>query len=165
MKKIIIISLFFLTVLCFNISAQEITSSGKNGNNFNIGLGIGGNSGYNGFGQSLTAFHISYKFNTAKKIALAPAGDLYTYRIKFNWGDDKQGYPYKHYYFLKTVIPVDDKSLNYFDQLFKVNSGWDFYQADLSDNATVNSSVDNDYLGVELSLNLSSGSTINLSIH
>jgi hypothetical protein len=165
MKIIIIISLFFLSMLSFNISAQEVTFSEKHGNNFNFGLGSGGIIEYSGLGQSLTVFHFSYKFNVTKKITFAPTSSFHTYRLKYNWENNKQDYKHTNYYFQKTFIPTDVKDIYYFNQRLIAISDQGFYQTDSSDNAIVNSSSDNDFLGVELFLNFSSGSNIGFTIH
>jgi hypothetical protein len=165
MKTITLISLFFLSVLSFNTSAQEVTFLGKHGNNFNIGLGNGGIIEYNGFGLSVTVFHISYKFNVVKRITFNPFGSFYRDRIKYNWENNKQDYSYTNYYLQKTIIPTDVKSTYYFNQKLIANSQQDFDLTNSSDNSTVNPSWDNDYLGVELSFHLSGASPIGFSIY
>jgi hypothetical protein len=165
MKTIIIISLFFLSILCFNTSAQEVTFSGKHGNAFNFGLGSGGIIAYNGLGISLTMFHVNYKYNTAKKITFNSTGGFYRDRLKYNWENNKQDYAYTNYYFQKTTIPTDAKSIYNFNKKLTANSKKDFYLTDSSDNTALNSSWDDDYLGVELSFHLSGTSPIGFDIY
>lgn len=165
MKTISIISLFFLSVLCFNSSAQGVTFSGKHGNAFNLGLGSGGIKEYNGLGISLTIFHINYKFNVAKQIIFNPSDNFYTDKIKFNRENNEQDYSYTNYYIQKTFIPKDVKDTYYFNQQLKANFGQDFNLADSSNNAIVNSSWDNDYLGVELFFHFSGASPIGFDIY
>jgi hypothetical protein len=165
MKTITIISLFFLSVLCFNTSAQEVIFSGKHGKTFNIGIGNGGIKEYNGLGLSLTLFHISYKFNEAKQITFNPFGSLHNYSINNNWENNKQDYAYTNYYFQKTLIPTDVKDTYYFNQRLIAISDQGFYQTDSSGNSTVNSTWDNDYLGVELFFHLSGASPLGFDIY
>jgi len=148
MKKIIIISLFFFFILSINLSAQQANSNEKYGKTLNLGLGVGGYSGYYGYiGHSLPVFHIDYEFNVAKNFTLAPFASFYTYRNKFYWGDNHNNYPYKYYYYRETVIPIGVKASYYFDQLLKVNSKWDFYLAGSLGFAISFSSWDGDYYG------------------
>ncbi|HLG35681.1 MAG TPA: hypothetical protein VI757_12435 [Bacteroidia bacterium] len=148
MKKIIIALLFFITALSFNISAQETTSGEKFGNALNLGLGIGGYSGYYGYvGRSLPVFHINYEFGVAKNFTLAPFVSFYSYRNGYYWGDHNKNYPYKNYYYTETVIPIGGKGTYYFDDLLKANSKWDFYLAGSLGFSIVSSSWDNDYYG------------------
>ena len=76
MKKTFIITLIFLSILSFNISAQQTTTTytlqlllqfffGKNlGNTLNLGLGIGGYSGYYGYvGHSMPVLHVDYEID------------------------------------------------------------------------------------------------------
>jgi hypothetical protein len=165
MKTINLISLIFLSILCFNTSAQEVTLSGKHGNNFNFGLGSGGIIAYNGLGISLTMFHVNYKYNTAKKITFNSSGSFYRDRLKYNWENNKQDYTYTNYNFQKTSIPTDVKDKYYFNQRLIAISDQGFYQTDSSDNSTLNSSWDNDILGVELFFHLSGTSPIGFSIY
>jgi len=91
MKKTIIIALFFVSVLSFNIYAQETTttvtttttttpnySSEKFGHTLNIGLGIGGYAGYYGYvGQSIPVLHLDYEFDVLRNFTLAPFINYY----------------------------------------------------------------------------------------
>ena len=165
MKTINLISLIFLSILCFNTSAQEVTFSGKHGNAINIGLGSGGIIEYNSLGLSVTVFHISYKFNPAKRITLNPSNSFYRDRINYNWGNNKQDNTYINYYFQKTIIPTDVKSTYYFNQKLIANSKQDFDMMDSSDNATANLLCDESYLSIELSFPISGNSPIGFSIY
>jgi hypothetical protein len=146
MIKIINISLFFLLALSINISAQEATSTEKYGKTINLGLGVGGYSGYYGYvGHTMPVFHADYEFDVANNFTLAPFASFYSYRNKYYWGDNN--YPYKYYYYHETVIPVGVKGTYYFDRLLKANSNWDFYLAGSLGFAIVISSWDSDYYG------------------
>jgi hypothetical protein len=115
MKKVIVISLFCLSILSFSSFAQKSGSYGGYGNTLNLGLGIGGYSGYYGYtNRSLTVFHIDYEFDVAKNFTLAPFVNFYTYRSD-------------HY--RESVIPLGVKGTLYLDELLKANANWDFYVA------------------------------------
>ena len=147
MKKVIITSLFFFSILSFNISAQEVVSSTeKFGKALNLGVGVGGYSGYYGYvGHSMPVLNINYEFDVANNFTLAPFLSFYSYRNSYYWGN--KNYPYKYYYYKETVIPVGIKGTYYFDKLLKANSKWDFYLAGSLGFAIVNSEWDNDYYG------------------
>jgi len=146
MKKIIISMMFLLTILSFNTSAQTTTE--KHGSTLNLGLGIGGYSGYYGYiGRSLPVIHIDYEFDVEKNITLAPFLNFYSFKNEYYWGDDN--HIYKYYNYRETVIPVGIKGSYYFDQLLKANSKWDFYLAGSLGFAIVKTSWDSDYYGDE----------------
>ncbi|MGD0712136.1 MAG: hypothetical protein ABR968_13265, partial [Bacteroidales bacterium] len=87
MKKSIIISLFFLSVLSSNIYAQEVTPSENHGKTLNIGIGDGGYSGYYKYvGHSMPVFHIDYEYTVARNFTLAPFISYYTYTNNYYWG-------------------------------------------------------------------------------
>lgn len=148
MKKTIIISLFFLAVFSFNVSAQETTSPEKFGKTLNLGVGVGGYAGYYGYiGRSLPVFHLDYEFDVAKNFTLAPFVSFYSYKTGYYWGDNHNNYPYQYYYYHETVIPIGVKGTYYFDQLLHANANWDFYLAGSLGFAIVNSRWDNGYYG------------------
>lgn len=127
MKKVIYISFFCLSLLGFSSVAQNY------GQTLNLGLGIGGYSGYYHYtNRSLTVFHIDYEFDVAKNFTLAPFANFYSYR-----GD--------HY--RETVVPLGVKGSLYLDDLLKANANWDFYLAGSLGFAVVNSTWDRDYDG------------------
>ena len=150
MKKSIIVSLLFLSVLSFNISAQEMTSSENHGNTINVGMGIGGYSGYYGYvGHSMLVYHIDYEYNVAKNFTLAPFICYYTYSNKYYWGIacDQGILPYKYYYYHETVIPAGFKGKYYFDNLLNMGDKWDLYIAGSVGIDIVKSSWDKGYEG------------------
>jgi hypothetical protein len=117
MKKTIIISLFFLAILSFSASAQRVSYTENHGNTLNLGLGIGGYSGY--YGNSvgtLPVFSLNYEFDVANNFTLAPFISFISYRNDY-------------YYYHETVIPLGVKGSLYLDQLLHSNSNWDFYLA------------------------------------
>lgn len=133
MKKIIIIMLFCLSIVGYGSFAQSNTSGGGYGNTLNLGLGIGGYSGYYGYtNRSITVFHLDYEFDVARNFTLAPFVNFYSFR-----GD--------HY--RESVIPIGVKGSLYLDEILKANSAWDFYLAGSLGFALVNSRWDNDYNG------------------
>lgn len=146
MKKIIFITLFFLTILSFNISAQEANATEKFGKTLNLGLGAGGYSGFYGYiGHTLPVFHVDYEFDVASSFTLAPFLNFYTYSNSYYWGNNNV--PYQYYSYRETVIPIGIKGTYYFDKLLKANSKWDFYLAGSLGFAIVNSTWENGYYG------------------
>lgn len=133
MKKL---TFTFLLVLFFtgaNLTAQNNEYPERHGNTLNLGLGIGGYSGYYGYiGRTLPVFHINYEFQVANSFTLAPFATFYTFR-----GD--------HY--REMVIPVGGKGTFYFDQLLRASSRWDFYIAGSLGFALVTTSWDSNYGG------------------
>jgi hypothetical protein len=148
MKTITLTWLFLLMISGATISAQEATTFEKHGKTLNLGLGIGGYSGYYGYaGHIMPIFHVDYEFNVANNFTLAPFVSFYTYRNRYYWGDLSNNNPYKYYYYHETVIPIGVKGTYYFDHLLKANSKWDFYLAGSLGFSIVNSSWDSGYYG------------------
>lgn len=122
MKKVLLASFVFLTLLSSRSVAQETSES--YGNTLNLGFGIG----YYGYvGHSLPVIHADYEFNVARNFTLAPFITVYTYKNYYYWGSPN--HPYRDYYYRQTVIPVGAKGTYYFDQLLGAGSRWDFYLA------------------------------------
>jgi hypothetical protein len=133
MKKTYILFLLLVFSLTFNTSAQRVTTGEKYGSTLNLGLGIGGYSGYYSYiGRSLPVFHLNYEFDVANNFTLAPFLTFYTYNQD---------------YYRESVIPVGVKGSYYFDQILNANSNWDFYLAGSLGFALVNSRWDNKYQG------------------
>lgn len=133
MKKITFTFALILMFAGTSLLAQNNNYPEKYGRTLNLGVGIGGYSGYYGYiGRSLPVVHLNYEFDVARSLTLAPFITFYSYR-----GD--------HY--RETVIPIGLKGTFYFDQLLKANSKWDFYLAGSLGFAVVNSRWDNDYNG------------------
>ena len=133
MKKTIFISLFFALILSFNIKAQSANYSERYGGALNLGLGIGGYSGYYGYvGHTLPVFHINYEFDVANNFTLAPFATFYTYR-------DAN--------YRETVIPIGAKGSLYLDRLLHANSQWDFYVAGSLGFALISTTWDANYNG------------------
>lgn len=74
MKAITLTVALILLTIGTNLSAQRHKSYSEGyGNTLNIGLGIGGYSGYYGYsGNTLPVFDINYEFGVAKNFTLAP---------------------------------------------------------------------------------------------
>jgi hypothetical protein len=133
MKKLTLSIVLVLMALGTGLFAQSDNYPEQHGRTLNLGVGIGGYSGYYGYiGRTLPVFDINYEFNVANSFTLAPFATFYTYR-----GD--------HY--RETVIPVGVKGTFYFDQLFRANPDWDFYLAGSLGFAIINSAWDSNYLG------------------
>jgi len=133
MKTTAFALLFLLTLLGTNLSAQNRHYSDSHGNALNLGLGIGGYSGYYGYeGRSLPVFSINYEFGVANNFTLAPFVTFATYR------NDK-------YYYRETVIPIGVKGSYYLDDAFNAGSDWDFYLAGSLGFSIVNSRWDDGY--------------------
>ena len=102
----------------------------KYGNTLNLGIGIGGDFGYYGYiDHSVPVFTVNYEFDVAKNFTLAPFINFSSYSNSYYWGDNRNNYPYRNYYFYETVIPIGVKGTYYFDQLLHASPQWDFYLA------------------------------------
>ena len=124
MKKITFILILALAFMISgtNVNAQKNYSGGY-GHTLNLGLGIGGYSGYYHYsGHSLPVFSINYEFDVAKSFTLAPFALISSYRDYYKDGSRK-------YYYRQTIIPVGVKGTYYFDQILGAGSDWDFYLA------------------------------------
>src|ERR1035437_1000602 len=103
MRILTITALFLLMLVGTNLSAQQSTYSEKYGNTLNLGLGIGGYSGYYGYvGRSLPVFHINYEFDVARNFTLAPFATFVTYH------DYSGNYGYR-----ESIIPLGVKGSYY----------------------------------------------------
>jgi hypothetical protein len=146
MKKSIIILLFFTAILSYSISAQKSHSKGGYGKTLNLGLGVGGYSGYYGYvGHSLPVLHLNYEFDVANSFTLAPFISFSTYRDNYWWGD--KNHPHAYYHYRETIIPVGVKGTYYFDELLNASSDWDFYLAGSLGFVVRSVSWDNGYYG------------------
>ena len=121
----------FLLVGSSNLSAQKRIFS-ENYSGLNLGLGLGGYSGYYGYYNNSPVFHINYEFDVANSFTLAPFLSFSSYR-------------YDRYYYNQTIIPIGVKGTYYFDQLLNANSDWDFYLAGSLGFTIVKYSYDNGY--------------------
>ena len=141
MKKSISITIVLVSLFYFKGYAQE-----KYGSTLNLGLGVGGYSGYYKYaGRSLPVFHINYEFDVAKNFTLAPSISFYTFSDDYYWGDNNT--PYRYYAYQETVIPIGVKGTYYFDDLLEADSNWDFYLAGSLGFALVNSRWGDGYMG------------------
>jgi hypothetical protein len=134
-----LLSLFL--IIGTNLSAQNKNYSENHGGTLNLGLGIGGYSGYYGYvGHSLPVFHLNYEFDVARNFTLAPFISFSSYRNGYYYSNN-------NYYYHETIIPIGVKGTYYFDQILNANSDWDFYLAGSLGFAIVKSSWDNGYNG------------------
>jgi hypothetical protein len=138
MKPLIIITFFTALLLSFapDASAQE-----RFGKTFNLGLGVGGHSGYSRYAsRALPVISLNYEFDVARNFTLAPFISFYTY-------SDKYYYSTTTYAYRETVIPIGVKGTYYFDELFNATGDWDFYASASAGFAIVNSHWETGYLG------------------
>jgi len=140
-KKITLLMVFTFCLMHFNASAQE-----KYGNTLNLGLGIGGYSGYYSYvGHTIPVFQINYEIDVANNFTLAPFIGFYSYTKRYNWNN--KNFPDRYYTYRETVIPIGVKGSYYFDSLLGASDKWDFYLAGSLGFAIVKSSWDRDYYG------------------
>lgn len=141
MKKLILLTIFFASIFHFNGYAQEKYSS-----TLNLGLGVGGYSGYYKYaGRSLPVFSANYEFGTARNFTLAPFASIYTFSDNYYWGNST--YPDQYYSYHETVIPIGVKGTYYFDNILGATSEWDFYLGGSLGFAIVNSRWEEGYYG------------------
>ena len=116
MKKLTIILALILITLGSVLSAQDrFQSSERFGGALNLGLGIGGYSGYYGnIGHTLPVLNVNYELGIVRNFTLAPFLTLYSY-TDGNYNS--------------LVTPIGVKGTYYFDQLLHAGPRWDFYAA------------------------------------
>ena len=159
MKRIFIIAVILISIISNDINAQE-----KYGNALNLGLGIGGRTGYYGYAsRSLPVFHLNYEFDVAKNFTLAPFISISTFTNDYYWGNSNN--PYRYYSYRETIIPIGLKGCYYFDDLLKANSKWDFYMAGSLGFAIINQTWENNYNGDKNYYRGGGGSNLFLDIH
>jgi hypothetical protein len=131
MKTLTFAMLSLLLLMGSNLTAQDAKYSERYGNTLNLGLGIGGYSGFYGYvGHNVPVFNVNYEFGVANNFTLAPFVTFYTYHQN---------------YYRETVIPLGGKGTYYFDQILGASSDWDFYLAGSLGYAIVNTSWDSGY--------------------
>jgi hypothetical protein len=139
MKKIIIVSLFLISVLSSNTFSQQVKSYERYGKTLNMGIGLG----YYGYAEkSMPVFHANFEFDVVKNFTLAPFISFYSYRNQYYKGNPHEN---NKYYYYETVVPVGVKGTYYFDDLLKANNKWDFYAAASLGFAIINSHWDDGY--------------------
>lgn len=122
-----------IALIATNASAKNGSQSERYGNTLNVGVGIGGYSGYSGYvNQSLAVLHANYEFAAGNNFTLAP---FLTY------------YSFSNSYYHESVIPIGVKGTYYFDKILDANTNWDFYLAGSLGTAIVNARWDNNYTG------------------
>ncbi len=127
MKKLIFITLAFLTGLQVTVSAQDKTAPEKYGHTLNLGAGLGY---YRYIGRPLPVASVNFEFDVARNFTLAPFVGVYSYQNNYYWRDENLPYnSYRYYTYHVTVVPMGVKGTYYFDQLFRASSKWDFYAA------------------------------------
>lgn len=149
MKKLTIL-LFICTLSILQVDAQE-----KYGNTINLGLGIGGYSGYYGYvGRNMPVITFNYEIDAAKNFTIAPFVSYYSYKSKYYYGNPGNGY--KYYNYTETVIPIGIKGSYYFDSFLQANSKWDFYLAGSLGASIRRATWDSDYTGDKYAYNRAS---------
>jgi len=124
----------------------ELRAQEAYGNTLNLGLGIGGYSGYYRYtSRSVTVFHVNYEFDVAKNFTLAPFMSIHSYTRSYYWGNPNK--PYRYYNYRETVIPVGVKGMFYMDSWVDAGSKWDFYFGGSLGFAAVVSRWDSGYEG------------------
>jgi len=119
MKVLTVTVALILLTLGTSLSAQRnsdrLSNYDGHGNTLNLGIGIGGYSGYYGYiGHTLPVFDINYEFGVARNFTLAPFLTLYSY-------SDPNYTAY--------VTPIGVKGTLYLDQLLHAGPHWNFYVA------------------------------------
>ncbi|MCE2995891.1 MAG: hypothetical protein ACK5RG_13570 [Cyclobacteriaceae bacterium] len=135
MKSVLVI----LVITCCTF----YTSFGQEqyGKTINLGLGIGGRSGYYSYvGRSIPVFAFNYELNVAKDFTLAPFISFYSFSN--DYPDNGNNYVYR-----ESVIPIGVKGFYYFDDLLNATGKWDFYLAGSLGFAIINSTWDVGYSG------------------
>ena len=134
MKKLTIILALILITLGSGLSAQDrFQSSERFGGALNLGLGIGGYSGYYGnIGHTLPVLNVNYELGILRNFTLAPFLTLYSY-TDGNYN--------------ALVSPIGVKGTYYFDQLLHAGPHWDFYAAGSLGVALVTTTWDANYTG------------------
>ena len=134
MKTTTFALLCLLMIVGTNLSAQKKTYAGGGyGHTLNLGLGIGGYSGYYGYiGHTLPVFDVNYEFGVARNFTLAPFVTLYSY-------SDPNYTTY--------VTPIGVKGTLYLDQLLHAGRRWNFYVAGSLGVALVSTTWNADYYG------------------
>ena len=131
MKKFTYSLFMMILVLGTSLSAQNKNYGEQHGNTLNLGLGVGGYSGYYGYvGHSMPVLSVNYEFGVAKDFTLAPFATFYTYH------DNN---------YRETVIPIGGKGTYYFDEILGANRDWDFYLAGSLGFSIVHTVWDNGY--------------------
>lgn len=129
MKKLITISVVFLTLFIVKSHAQDKPAAEKFGNTLNLGAGIGY---YGSVGHPLPVGMLNYEFDIARNFTLAPFVGFYSFQNEYYWGNPnvpKNDPSYRLYSYRETAVPVGVKGTYYFDQLFHAGPKWDFYAA------------------------------------
>lgn len=141
MKTTAFVLLFLLTLVGTNLSAQHSHSFDSHGNTLNIGLGVGGYSGYYGNdGHSLPVLSVNYEFGVANNFTLAPFATFVTYHDYYY----SNGYDYGY---RETIIPLGVKGTYYLDDALGAGTDWDFYLAGSLGFSVVKSTWDDGYDG------------------
>lgn len=134
MKTTTITIAFLFMMFSANLSAKSnYQMSERHGGSLNLGLGIGGYSGYYGnVGHTLPIMSANYELGIVQNFTLAPFITLYSF------SDDN---------YRSIVTPVGVKGSLYLDQLLHAGSRWDFYTAGSLGLALVYTSWNTNYTG------------------
>lgn len=149
MKRLKTTLLFLMVIAVTSVFAQERYENEKYGKTLNLGVGIGGYSGYYGYtGTLMPILHANYEFDVIPSLTLAPFITFYTYHRND---------------YREVVIPIGVKGTYYFDKIFNANPRWDFYLAGSLGFAISNTVWDNGYIGDRT--NNTRGAPLFLDVH
>jgi hypothetical protein len=132
-KRTVIIAITLMTIFS-GLSAQDnFQISERHGGALNLGIGIGGYSGYYGnIGHTLPILNVNYEFGIVRNFTLAPFLTIYSY------SDGN---------YRELVTPIGVKGTLYLDQLLHAGAHWDFYGAGSLGFALVNTTWNANYTG------------------
>jgi hypothetical protein len=117
-KKIRGILILLISFFSLHSYAQE-----KYGTTVNLGVGIGGYSGYyHNLGGYAPVVHLDVEFPVARNFTLAPFINFYSYTYRYHLNN-----PYGDYVYKVNIIPVGVKGTYYLDELLQAGPKWDFY--------------------------------------
>ncbi len=141
------IKYYLLIIISISLlSTNQVSAQSKYGNTLNVGLGIGGYSGYYSYtGRSIPVINLNYELDVAKNFTIAPFVSFYTLSRNYYWGNNNV--VYRNYTYRETVIPIGIKGSYYFDDYLKAGPKWDFYLAGSVGFAIVNRTWDDGYGG------------------
>jgi len=126
-KKTSMLLIKFILLSCIIISSGvPIKAQEQYGNTLNIGVGVGGYSGYYRYtGRTVPVFHLDYEFDVAKNFTLAPFISIHSHTRTHYWGNPNHGF--YNYQYRETAIPIGMKGFLYMDSWFDAGEKWDFY--------------------------------------
>ena len=138
-----LIRLFILTAatICFTITPYDAKSQEQYGRTFNIGVGLGGHSGYSDYvNRALPVFTLNYEIDVVSNFTIAPSVSVYGYSNNYIWNN-------RNFRYRETVIPIGVKGTYYVDEFLGAGNKWDFYLGSSIGFAIVSSNWEQGYDG------------------